>query len=613
MKRVLLVLVALGLLVLLWFWFAPDESVPVAVPEPDLRSMRITTAGPVVGYQATPETLAWRGIRYAAAPVGDLRWRAPRLPQPWAEPRLALGSGAACVQFDSPLTPAADTQAGARSSSEDCLFLDVYAPRAHADADGELLPVMVWIHGGGNSIGSNAIYGGEQLAERENVIVVTLNYRLGVFGFFSHPALRATADNLRDASGNFALLDMLLALQWVQNNISNFGGNPDRVTLFGESAGGRNVFSLLASPLSDGLFHRAIVQSGKPGTYPRWRAENYVDAEQPGHRNSSAELVGRQLVDAGLASDWDAMKIVQEEMPAPQLMALLRQRSPEQLLAGMWEEGGMYRIPQNIRDGHVLPADSLLQVFSDPARYRAVPLIAGTNRDEMKVFLMADESLVKQWLGVLPRVQDPQRYNALAAYFSDAWKATSVDEVLSRMAASSPEAPLYAYRFDWDESYSGWLADVPLLLGAAHALEMDFIFGDIIAGLAPGLVTDDNTPGRDALRRVMQGYWARFAYDGDPARGSTGQQPRWQRWGPDGQFLLLDTAADGGLRMTTEGVTMEDIGKRLQDDSLLREPGERCVVYARTFLEDAALTDFFDPAVYAGLGCAEQDPWSLQP
>jgi para-nitrobenzyl esterase len=590
---------------LLW----PRPPAPQVV-EPDPATVRFTTAGPVVGFQASDATYAWLGIPFAAPPQETLRWRAPRLAEPWSEIRPALAPGSPCIQLWSPLFAETGGEPGDVMGSEDCLYLNIYAPRGHASADGELVPVMVWIHGGGNSVGTGGSYDGRILAGGQDVLVVTFNYRLGLLGWFSHPALRQSADNPREASGNFALLDMIMALNWVQNNIASFGGNPDNVTVFGESAGGRNTFSLLASPLASGLFHRAIVQSGSPGTWPLDRAENYRDEAEPGHAVSGREVVGAQLLAAGRADGRTEMKRLQAELPAAALMAFMRSRSPQQLYGALGLEG-MYRAPQNFRDGVVLPSRSLYRVLADPDAYNNVPLMTGSNRDEAKLFQAMNPALVNRWLGLLPRIKDPALYAWRARYDSDRWKAVAVDEVAAAMRAPGA-APVYAYRFDWDEGRASWLVDLPELLGAAHALELDFLFGDMIAPRVPGLLTGDNAAGRAELAAAMQQYWAAFAYSGDPGRGRDGTLPRWTSWAAsDGGFMVLDTAADGGLRMSRDGVTMDRLYRRIVADPVPADTSARCALYANLFLGQGDTAFFFDPVDYAALGCADLAPRSL--
>ena len=240
----------------------------------DPTSLRDTQAGQVLGFADTYNTQAWLDIPYAAAPVGELRWRAPQAAEAWTGVRNALQYGATCTQFSGILS-GQEGDDGDLVGNEDCLSLNVWSPRlAPNELANKKLPVMFWIHGGGNDSGTANIYQAHHLAGSKDVIVVLINYRLGLMGWFSHDAIRANANNFEDASGNFGTLDIIAALGWVKNNISAFGGDPDNVTIFGESAGGRNVFSLLASPLAKGLFHRAISQSGTADTTLLTLAEN---------------------------------------------------------------------------------------------------------------------------------------------------------------------------------------------------------------------------------------------------------------------------------------------------------------------------------------------------
>jgi len=244
-------------------WYLSDS-----LPEPakaDPTSERVTSTGKVRGFAAGNGAQGWLGIPYAAPPVGPLRWRAPRPARPWAGTREALVPGPVCPQLGGPLADVAPKEWGKVVGAEDCLTLNIWTPRhtpAELSALAEPYPVMLWIHGGGNTIGYGADYDGRVLAGTHKVIVVTINYRLGVLGWFNHPAVLAGAENADDASGNFGTLDTIAALQWVQDNIAAFGGDPERVTIFGESAGGVNVFALLASERAKGLFHGAISQSG---------------------------------------------------------------------------------------------------------------------------------------------------------------------------------------------------------------------------------------------------------------------------------------------------------------------------------------------------------------
>ena len=253
MRLLILVLVSLALV-------AGCRGRDATHPTPDKSLSRTTTSGEVVGFVGPYGSATWLGIPYAAPPVGDLRWRAPRPVSRWSGVREALVAGSPCVQYAGPFGGMENVSRGQPAGSEDCLFLNVYAP--HASTPTSRLPVMVWIHGGGNTVGHAGFYDGGHLAERENVVVVMINYRLGPFGWFRHAALRADGTSDLERSGNFGILDQIRALEWVRDNIAGFGGDPGNVTVFGQSGGGGKVSTLLAMPAARGLFHRAIVMSG---------------------------------------------------------------------------------------------------------------------------------------------------------------------------------------------------------------------------------------------------------------------------------------------------------------------------------------------------------------
>jgi para-nitrobenzyl esterase len=575
---------------------------------PDPQTERRTEQGPVIGGVTPGGAQAWLGIPYAQAPVGDLRWRRPLPPRAWSAPREVLRYGAVCPQFASRLA-ATDASPGTLIGTEDCLTLNVFAP---ADtARGADLPVMVFIHGGGNTIGSARPYDASRLAAEQGLVVVTLNYRLGVLGWFSHLALREVADNPGDGSGNFALLDMVRALTWVQSNIAAFGGDPDRVTLFGESSGGRNIYGLLASPEAAGLFHGAIVQSGTAGTYTLARAENPVDAPQPGHPNSSHELLLAWLVDAGRAPDREAAARLLARLPATDVLAFMRSLPLSRVLAPVQTPAGMYRGPALFRDGVVVPARPLLEVFADPEGWNRVPVLAGTNRDEMKLFLALGGQHTRRRFGLFPQPIDPGRYALLSDLHSRQWKAVGVDEPLARMHAADPSLPLYAYRFDWDATRANWLVDLPELLGAAHALELDFLFGPLIGRAVPGVLTRANRDGVAQLGRSMRDYWAGFAYSGNPGSGRSATQVAWPAWTADApRLMLLDEDGDGGVRVARVSVRAADVKAELA--AVPAAPLRlRCALYVDLFLANNGLPELFDAHEYQALGCGQFPPWSL--
>lgn len=611
MKKSLVVL-ALILIsaVAVYYWNSPaGDELTVRTPNPD--TLRTTLAGPVVGSSDADNTFAWLGIPFAAPPVDDLRWRSPQPVESWETPRETVAFRDPCVQLSGPLDGLPE-DSGAVVGSEDCLYLNVWSPRAHSGADAAKRPVMFWIHGGGNTIGTANTYPANKLAAGEQVVVVTINYRLGFFGWMSHPALRGKGRSALDASGNYANLDMIAALQWVRDNIANFGGDPNKVTIFGESAGGRNVYSLMASPLASGLFQRAISQSGSVVTTPRWRAENFNNDAQPGMPLSSREWLSLQLQNAGRARDSEAARAAQLSMSSDEIRDFMYSRSAAQILEGLSGGAGMYSAPQAFRDGTVLPRETLYTLFRDPKKYNSVPLITGTNRDEAKLFMAQNPEFVETRWGFIPQIKDPQAYNTLAAYLSDNWKALAVDGAANIISANGG-SPVFAYRWDWDEGSKNWLVDYSELLGAAHGLEVAYIFNDFDQGISvPGLYTSENIPGRDLLGAQMRSYWSEFAENGAPGRGRSGALPLWQAWNSQGpNLMLLDTAADGGLRMVEEPMTVSMLRQRVARDPGLTDLRSRCALYVQLFLLANSGSDVWNKKEYEAMGCAEFEPWSL--
>jgi para-nitrobenzyl esterase len=471
---------------LLWVGCGSDDDGGTAIQQGTL----IEIADGMVQGEIDGGSRRFLGIPFAAPPVGDLRWRPPQPVVPWSGVLEADTLSDACAQEDALTTPA--------SESEDCLYLNVWTPDP---APSSPLPVMFWIHGGGNTSGSTGdqiplgvgglFYNGRPLAEMRDVVVVTTNYRLNLFGFFSHPAL-AAEDPDYPYSGNQALLDQRAALLWVRDNIEAFGGDPDNVTIFGESAGSWNVCSHVASPLSRGLFHRAISQSG--GCTFR----QSTDAEA---RQQSSELIAEVGCDT-----------------APDPLACLRALPVSDLLP---LSGGF---GVNV-DGGFLP-DQPRAIFDD-GDYAKVPYILGSNSDEGTLFVLGQ-----------PPVESEEEYRArLEAMFgdrageaealypvsdfdspNDAWVRIVGDSGLvcgtydAARRAAAGGAPVYMYNFARPV-----LTDVLPSLGATHGAEIAFVFGS----------AESPSPEDTAIGQSMQGYWTRFARTGDPNGDGALEWPRY--------------------------------------------------------------------------------------
>jgi para-nitrobenzyl esterase len=569
-----------------------------STPSADPASTRSIAQGSVTGAASDDgATHIWRGIPFAKPPMGELRWRAPRAPDAFSEPLDALESGSACAQLGG------DSILG----SEDCLYLDIYAPRWDAAAvptDDARLPVMFWIHGGGNSMGAGNQIPPTRLAAEHDVIVVTINYRLGIFGWFSHPALRASADGPEDASGNYGTLDMIRSLEWVRDNISAFGGNPDRVTIFGESAGGINVYSLLLSPRAEGLFHAAIAQSGSAFSLTRSQAENYVDdPDAQGLDGSSAELVVALLGGMERAADREAAKPVAASMGRDEIEAMLRGLSTEELLAPFADAAAdsnmpIYLSPTIIRDGHVIVDMEPLVALSTPGAYNAVPFIAGTNREESKLFAAFSSPHVSYTFGLPTSFLDERLYDIEGEYGGLTWRVMGVDRPVSAMRSAQGPS-VWAYRFDWDEEPVIMGMDLSKLLGAAHALELPFVFGLTDLGFGNRFLYAD-PPSAEVLSSQMRSYWTQMAHTRAPGRGRHSDLPEWSAWNPvpdAPKYLIFDSPNDGGLEFGSDQIDQEFILTKVAGDSRLQTTEERC----RVLRNMVQWSDVLTPTEYAAI------------
>jgi len=561
-----------------------SEPPPVADP----TSRRATPAGELVGFTGAYGSHVWRGIPYARPPVGPLRWRAPQAAEPWPGVREALTSGSICPQLASSFGGDDSVESGTPVGSEDCLTLSAYAPAFAPDAvptGAARLPVMVWLHGGGNVVGSSDNYDGGNLAASRDVVVVAINYRLGPFGWLRHASLRGADTSAEDRSGNFGTLDQIRALEWVRDNVSAFGGDPSRVTIFGESAGGRDVFALLVSPRARGLFHRAIVQSGGTESLPLHEAENLVDDAPPGEANSSGEVLLRLLVADDRAADRATAQAAVAAMSPGEVAGFLRERSSHEILAAYSHDDleDLPDVPQLFRDGVVLPAEDGMELLARGGAYNAVPVMLGTNRDEHRLFFIGKPEYVRWVLWLAPRLRDPERFLATTGHMSDWWKVGGADAPAAALRHRQGPS-VWVYRFDWDEEPTLFFSDLSTLLGASHAFEIPFVFGHWDLGRrARVLFSEGNAAGREELSRKMMSWWAQFAATGDPGRGRDGDLTPWKPWDdskPDAErFLVIDTEAGGGVRMSSESLSEAGVLAAIEADPRLPGPRERCDVY----------------------------------
>jgi para-nitrobenzyl esterase len=555
-------------------------------PHPDAR--RRAAGGELIGSQEADGTHAWRGIRYAQPPSGALRWRAPQPVPAWSGVFQALDQGPMAPQYAGLLAPVAAKLHGRIVGDEDCLWLNVFAPAcgpAAVPTGSRRRPVMVWIHGGGNAVGTAASYDvARNYAARDGMVVVTVNYRLGVLGWFCHPALHeADAATPEERSGNFGTLDLIAALRWVRDNIAAFGGDPGCVTIFGESAGGQNVLTLLASPLAAGLFHRAIAQSPTAETFSIEEATERNQSPLESRRTSSREVVARLWSTAGRAPDVDAADQALRSVPASELAQWLRTLPPEQLLRVLKPGSvGIHLSPRPMRDGVVLPREPLPDVFRS-GTWNRVPVILGSNRDEYRTFLADKPEHVRLLFGKLPLLRNRAQYIAESGFQSQAWRTLHVEEPADAMLAGG-HREVWTYRFDWDEAPAVPFVRPDILLGAAHGMEMAFAFRDTAGELDIfGVNTPINRAGRLAVAQAMGDAWTSFARTGLPAL--PGGAP-WARRALGGapDTLLIDSPAGGGLRMAAVRQDVASLKQSLRLARPLTSGDPRCRIYARVFL-----------------------------
>jgi para-nitrobenzyl esterase len=539
---------------------APDA---VQTKTASIAVERQTTAGIVIGEEnAATNTNAWKAIPYAKPPVGALRWRAPQPAEKRSQPLQTDKFCQICPQYiDHDRNPATDQVV---RGNEDCLYLNIWSPK---NATGNL-PVFFWIHGGGNSIQWPllSMQDGGVLANRGNMIVITFNYRLGPMGFYSHPALK-TGDEAGD-SGNFAILDLIAALQWVQANIKNFGGDPGNVTIAGESAGGQNVFCLVSSPMANGLFHRAISESGliRPS------------APQEGATHING-ILAKLMVKDGKAADADAAAKVLAAMSAKDIEAYMRSKTAADFLE-MYPEGktmGMIYFPTAYGDGKVLPVDFYAALVSD--KYNKVPMLMGTNKEEAKVFLRSYQPFAawRQDGSLFKEPVKTELFDLAAKYQSDGWKVMAVDQPARIMRDNEGQPFIFTYQFMWGAGGAkNNVINPPLniILGACHAMEIDFVFGTEKASLGAVVFNDKNKPGRVALSHAMMDYWSQFAWTGNPNKDKSGL-PKWSPWSNIQGFpktMLLDADLEKAkITMGRSELTQEMIEAALKAEPRQKE------------------------------------------
>jgi para-nitrobenzyl esterase len=486
------------------------RSAATGLPATLPQSLTVTTADGAVFGRTTGSVDEWLGMPYAAPPVGALRWEPPRPAIPWQGVRSALTYGNRCPQL-------ADTN-GPRADTEDCLYLNVYAPAVIPA--GKRLPVLFMIHGGRLVNGAGDQHDGSLIAQDEHVIVVSFNYRVGPFGFLALPGLTSSKDG---AEGNFGLLDTEAALRWVRTNIGAFGGDAGRVTIAGESSGGWSVCALLASPPAKGLFSRAIMESGSCASQPpaATRANSLAVATKAG-------------------------------CTIPAKAAACLRAKPE---AAILDASTNYQ-PEYTSGGPELPVPPAQAVAS--GSYDKVPILFGTNHDEARIFTTNLVSYTRtqyaQLIGSLygarapailklyPWTSFPRPYTAayaVAAVFTDSGFITGIggcpEQTLAQQFTSGG-APVYFYQFD--DRHAPPLSNsgpAGYQWGAGHAMELAYLWPSFTNGFS---LYAELTRAQMRLSGQMMAYWGAFVRSGAPRAPG---QPAWPRYG-DGELMSLRPA-----------------------------------------------------------------------
>lgn len=537
-------------------------------PLPETRS---TAYGQIQGVNdsAGSGTYFWKGIPFAKPPVGALRWKAPVEPDAWSGMLATRTFGNACLQngriygpgsnntYDATIGATLGTPVG----SEDCLTLNIWRP---ATGDNNL-PVILFIYGGSNISGYTAdpIYDGASLAKAANAVVVTANYRVGPLGFFNLPQLKAGI-NANDDSGNFAILDNIQALKFIQGNIGGFGGNKNNVTLIGQSAGAINVWAMLTSPLTAGLFHKAMPMSGGISLATNLPAGSIATLNPASTYLAQGNALLYQLLIAdGKATDSASAQAYVATQSNVQVAEYLRSKDAKSILTVLLAKGltGSGPIPEGV----VVPADPIAAIAA--GNYRKVPILASNTAEEGKLFapflalspalggkpgfIMTDANRFALMLNYkpdapatvtagdiidssyLPANTPTTGWNARTGLLAAIFMTASRDNVLNTLIGK--QSNVWYYQFNWAQEPAPW-NDV---YGAAHAFDLPFVFGNFGPSLFSNVANSTaNKPGRLALSEAMMNSVAAFAAAGDPNNASLGVT--WPAWP---KKLIFDASA----------------------------------------------------------------------
>ena len=518
------------------------------------------------------KVIYWYDIPYAQPPVGELRWKAPRKIIN-SDINIIPKDDNFCVQKTSSLGGSAQLSSENISGTEDCLYLDILAPK---NKTSNSLPVMFWIHGGGNTSGLKDLYDFDKMASKHQVVIVRINYRLGPFGWFTHPAIQDLQEGI-DKTSNFGTLDIIAALKWVKNNISLFGGDPNNVTIFGESAGGHNVYSLIASKKADGLFHKAISMSGYTTSISTKHA--YKQSKRSATSDFTSWEVVEHLTNNNQSNlSKNEIREILLSMPATKFFEIYANRESYQ------------EIPLLTADDIVISEIGLRKSLSDTNLINNVPVIAGSNLDEVKLWLATAEYFVDldySFLGSIfgiPKVilNNEESFEAFNYYRSSAWKIRGVDYPLQSLSKAGNNE-LYSYRFDWDDHTKFIVGDFRKLIGAAHATEIPLLTGysKLVDEFPLLVLIYPPSSSKRYLSKNMMRFWSNFAKYGSP--GDSSNSVFWEKYNLEANipnYLILDKKDN--LKMSKGNLSFEMLSNELYKDNRVNDI-EKCVILLQMF------------------------------
>ncbi len=506
--------------------------------------IRTTTDGQIEGLYVNEEkVVAWYGVPYAQAPVEDLRWKEPQPNIAWEGILETKQMPVGAIQKD--------LQSGNVFGEEDCLKMNIYRP----NTDEVNLPIMVFVHGGGNQNGTSSSLVGDSLAIEANAIIISIDYRVGVLGFVSMEALRT--GNSNEDSGNFGLLDIAQSLRWIKENAAVFGGDANNITLSGQSAGGRDVLAAMISPEFEGLFDKAIAISGGMTT------STLEEGETVANQRLATILVQRQEVE-DLESGIQWIEAASNEEVKEMMYSLT-----DEEIASFYDAASirLAPFPQLYLDGNVLPKNGF-EAFAT-GDYHQVPLMLTSCESEFSMFGLADPALLQHFFA---RDLADQHDLAVASklYGSQLYASFNTDRVAELVVENNTQPTVYVSRFAWGEDAEVSNEFYSTYVGATHGADMDFINGQYISWLdafAGPLYTDENLAGRQALSSQMQHYLGNFMRTGNPNGENLPEWTGWTNNEDEMNIMVLDANNEEAISaMENIRIDEDSVWKAIEDE-----------------------------------------------